>query len=297
MSETEALRAKVEKIRWYHQIDLGHGVVTPGVDNSPKKLRLLALPESLDGKTVLDVGAWDGFFSFEAERRGAKRVLATDQFSWSAQGWGSKAGFELARTALRSKVEDMNIDVLELSPEKVGTFDVVFFLGVLYHMRHPLLALERIASVTARDGDHRVRQRVPLVSQAGHSILPRFRTLPRSDQLVRAEPSSDSRVAESGRFPGSEDCRRGAPVPFQAAEGNGLQVQVWLAVLGSGPDGSYCAARVEMTPLAEAKTDALHDLNRRPGSAFSQRGKLPDTHQPSLERIWPRKNGAPARVL
>ncbi|MHC1768132.1 MAG: class I SAM-dependent methyltransferase [Verrucomicrobiia bacterium] len=149
MSDIELLRSKVEKIKWYHQIDLGNGVITPGIDNSPKKLQLLHLPERLDGKTVLDVGAWDGFFSFEAERRGAKRVLATDQFSWSNQGWGSKAGFELARMALRSKVEDMNIDVLELSPERLGgTFDVVFFLGVLYHMRHPLLALEKIASVT-----------------------------------------------------------------------------------------------------------------------------------------------------
>jgi tRNA (mo5U34)-methyltransferase len=63
-------------------------------------------------------------------------------------GWGTKAGFELARRALRSGVEDRTIDVLELSPESVGVFDLVLFLGVLYHMRHPLLALERVASVT-----------------------------------------------------------------------------------------------------------------------------------------------------
>jgi len=54
----------------------------------------------------------------------------------------------LARKVLRSKVEDMQIDILEMSEEKVGTFDVVFFMGVLYHMRHPLLALEKLASVT-----------------------------------------------------------------------------------------------------------------------------------------------------
>jgi hypothetical protein len=50
--------------------------------------------------------AWDGFFSFEAERRGAQRVLATDSFCWDVGGWGTKAGFELARRALGSKVED-----------------------------------------------------------------------------------------------------------------------------------------------------------------------------------------------
>ena len=66
--------------------------------------------------SVLDVGAWDGFFSFEAERRGAARVLAIDSFSWEGDGWGSKAGFELAHEALGSRVESRTIDVLDLSP-------------------------------------------------------------------------------------------------------------------------------------------------------------------------------------
>ncbi len=97
---------------------------------------------------MLDVGAWDGFFSFEAERRGAERVLATDSFCWGGGGWGTKDGFDLARRALDSKVEDHEIDVLDLSPETVGTFDVVLMLGILYHMKHPLLALEKVRSVT-----------------------------------------------------------------------------------------------------------------------------------------------------
>ena len=106
------------------------------------------MPGRLDGKTVLDVGAWDGFYSFEAERRGAARVLATDSYSWGGVGWGSKAGFDLARKALDSKVEDCQIDAMDLSPERVGQFDLVLYLGVLYHMRHPLLSLERVFSVT-----------------------------------------------------------------------------------------------------------------------------------------------------
>ena len=142
------LAARAEAIRWYHSIDLGGGIVTKGVDDSPVRLARLDLPPSLEGLTVLDIGAWDGFFSFEAERRGATRVVAADYFSWHGDGWGSKAGFELARAALGSKVEDIDIDVMDLSPERVGQFDVVLFLGVLYHLRHPLLALERIASVT-----------------------------------------------------------------------------------------------------------------------------------------------------
>ena len=106
------------------------------------------LPDRLDGKSVLDIGAWDGFYSFEAERRGASRVLAVDHYQWDGTGWGSKAGFELAREALGSKVEDLGIDVMDLSSEKVGTFDVVLFLGVLYHLKHPLYALERVFEVT-----------------------------------------------------------------------------------------------------------------------------------------------------
>ena len=142
------LRSRVQALRWYHSIDLGGGVVTPGVDDSAYRLPRLDLPASLAGKTVLDIGAWDGFFSFEAERRGAARVVAADYYSWHGTGWGTKQGFLLARETLGSRVEDVDIDVMDLDPARIGTFDVVFFLGVLYHVRHPLLALERVASVT-----------------------------------------------------------------------------------------------------------------------------------------------------
>lgn len=134
----------------FHTIDLGNGVVTPGVDKSAEKLERLEFPADLSGKTVLDVGAFDGFFSFEAERRNAARVLATDWHSWSnsPESPGTKATFNLARQALRSQVEDQDVDVLGITPESVGRFDVVLFLGVLYHLRDPLLALERMAEVT-----------------------------------------------------------------------------------------------------------------------------------------------------
>jgi tRNA (mo5U34)-methyltransferase len=146
--DSEDLRAQVSAIRWYHTIDLGQGVVTPGVDDTAVRLARLNLPATLAGLTVLDVGAWDGFFSFEAERRGAARVVASDSYSWHGPTWSTKAGFQLARRALGSRVEDIDVDVMDLSPGRVGVFDVVLFLGVLYHLRHPLLALERVASVT-----------------------------------------------------------------------------------------------------------------------------------------------------
>jgi tRNA (mo5U34)-methyltransferase len=151
MDETE-LRRRVESVRWFHSMELAPGVSTRGAQGAPRNgtaetLRRLGLPPSFAGKTVLDVGAWDGFFSFEAERRGATRVLATDNFSWGGGGWGTQDGFLLAREALGSKVEDQRIDPLELSVDRVGTFDVVFFFGVLYHVQNPLLVLERVAAV------------------------------------------------------------------------------------------------------------------------------------------------------
>ena len=110
---------------WYHTLDLGHGIRTPGVDDTPRKLETLHMPDDLQGQSVLDVGAWDGFFSFEAERRGARDVLATDSFCWSGEGWGSKEGFDLARQMVDSKVRDKEISVDDLSPQTVGVFDLV----------------------------------------------------------------------------------------------------------------------------------------------------------------------------
>jgi Protein of unknown function (DUF1698). len=146
------LQTKADALRWFHTIDLGQGVITKGVDVSQsERLARLQLPDDLSGRSVLDIGAWDGFFSFEAERRRASRVLASDYYAWHGTGWGTgqgKAAFELARTALHSHVEDVDLDVMDLSPDRVGSFDVVLFLGVLYHLPNPLLALERVASVT-----------------------------------------------------------------------------------------------------------------------------------------------------
>lgn len=145
------LQAAVDGLRWFHTIDLGHGIVTKGVENSPERLIRIRLPDSLAGRSVLDIGAWDGFYSFAAERRHASRVVAADHYAWHGEGWGTgrgKAGFELARAALGSRVEDVDIDVMDLSPERIGTFDVVLFLGVLYHLRDPMRALERVSSVT-----------------------------------------------------------------------------------------------------------------------------------------------------
>lgn len=143
-----------------------------------REWQMLHLP-NLRGKTVLDIGAWDGFFSFEAERRKAARVLALDHYAWSldlaaqtryiqeckARGiapqpyhtlpelWHpdtlpGKRGFDAAHEALNSRVESQVLDFMTLDLAALGVFDIVLYLGVLYHIENPFLALQRLAHVT-----------------------------------------------------------------------------------------------------------------------------------------------------
>ena len=147
-SDRQQIEARVRQINWCHPIDLGGGLVTRPErhiqQRFARRLRLLSLPDDLTGKSVLDIGAWDGYFSFECERRGASRIVAIDTYAWDVHG---KDGFLLAKSVLGSKVESMRLAAEDLDPAVVGEFDLVLFLGVLYHLRHPLLALERVASV------------------------------------------------------------------------------------------------------------------------------------------------------
>ncbi len=133
---------------WFHSIDLGDGVITPGQKDTLSEVDHLKLPD-LTGRTVLDIGAYDGFYSFEAERRGAKRVVAADHWAWNWPGSDARGNFELAHRILGSTVEMREISVEDISAETLGTtFDVVLFLGVLYHAPDPIGYLRNLRSVT-----------------------------------------------------------------------------------------------------------------------------------------------------
>lgn len=150
-----SLQARAAAIDWWHGgIHLGDGVFTTG-RTYPRitLLPYLQLPDDLTGKSVIDICTWDGFMAFECEQRGAQTVWATDSFAWDKRNAAltmhktGRAGFDLAHEALHSKVRPFTCDVLDLDPKQLGTFDIVLFLGVLYHMRHPLLALEKVAAL------------------------------------------------------------------------------------------------------------------------------------------------------
>jgi tRNA (mo5U34)-methyltransferase len=175
-SDSVELRRRVGELGWYHSIDLGHGVITPG-DVALDAVDDAYMPE-LRGRSVLDIGAWDGANSFRAERLGARRVVALDHYVWGVdlsrrqQYWEECArrgelpdhtldetrfwdpalpgrrGFDLAREALGSSVKPVVADFMTTDLDALGSFDVVLYLGVLYHMREPLTALQRVRRVT-----------------------------------------------------------------------------------------------------------------------------------------------------
>ena len=150
--QAEALRRKVEALApWFQNIDLGHGIVTAPDhflgDYPAFKFRGFAdaLPDDLEGKSVLDIGCNAGFYSIEMKRRGAGRVLGIDsdeRYLAQARLVSDTLGFS-------------DIEYRQLSVYDVGAlgekFDLVIFMGVLYHLRHPLLALDLIREHVAGD--------------------------------------------------------------------------------------------------------------------------------------------------
>lgn len=154
-----------DKIHWWHTMRLPNGVVTKGHHDPSTAFPTLHMPASLAGLRCADVGAWDGAFSFEMARRGARQVTALDEHVWedydTEMHHGSptgKQGFDFANEAYGHPVNSQIIDVLDLKyaaeNEEFGdtNFDLVLFIGVLYHMRHPLLALENVAAIVNPGG-------------------------------------------------------------------------------------------------------------------------------------------------
>jgi tRNA (mo5U34)-methyltransferase len=146
----EELEGRVRALApWFHNLDLG------GVRTAPEHFLGdypgmvwdaigPALPQDLAGKSVLDLGCNAGFFSIELKKRGAARVVGAD--------------FDpryLAQARLAAEVSGLEIEFRELSVYDVATleerFDVVLFMGVLYHLRHPLLALDLVRRHVAKD--------------------------------------------------------------------------------------------------------------------------------------------------
>jgi tRNA (mo5U34)-methyltransferase len=175
MTPSESIQDQADALPWFHTIDLGDGVVTKGTGVQPPGAEILP---DVTGRSVIDIGAWDGKYSFLAEQAGASRVVALDHYAWgvdfAARGayWNEcfvqgtlpdhsrdvtdfwqpelpgRRSFEFAKSVLDSNVEPVMADFATTDLEPLGVFDVVLYLGVLYHMKEPLTCLERVRSIT-----------------------------------------------------------------------------------------------------------------------------------------------------
>ncbi len=144
------LQQEIEALgEWFHNLDLAGISTAPNhfLGNYPRckwEGFAHALPADLSGRTVLDIGCNAGFYAIEMKRRGAERVVAIDSDSRY-----------LAQARLATEVLGVNIELRLLSIYQIKRleekFDLVLFMGVLYHLRHPLLALDLIHEYAARD--------------------------------------------------------------------------------------------------------------------------------------------------
>ena len=146
----DELRRRAEALGpWFHNMDLGGVWTAPDHflgDYPAVKFRSFAhvLPDDLTGKTVLDIGCNGGFYAIEMKRRGAARVLGID----FDEDYLAQARF--AAAAVGQEIEFARLSVYDVGA--LGErFDLVVFMGVLYHLRHPLLALDLIHEHVARD--------------------------------------------------------------------------------------------------------------------------------------------------
>jgi len=132
------------KTSWWHTFDFGNDIVAQGKSGA-QGWKLDNLPKSYTGKRVLDIGCADGFFSFDAESKGAKEVIMIDHVIRPTRVLME----ELLETNVKfilSKTDDFYTNI-------TGKFDVILFMGVLYHLRYPLLGLEQVASLLNNNGE------------------------------------------------------------------------------------------------------------------------------------------------
>ena len=127
---------------WHQRFHLADDVMTPGVNDIEWLMQEAGVPQSLAGAHVLDIGTTNGGAAFIAEARGASRVVAVDIYD------SDRFGFRQLGEALSSKAEFVQASVYELPELLNQQFDVVLFLGVLYHLRHPLLAIDSLRRLT-----------------------------------------------------------------------------------------------------------------------------------------------------
>jgi tRNA (mo5U34)-methyltransferase len=148
--DTQELQRRIDQISWYHEFDFPGGLVARSRTSDVTDHRRIwhFIEQQLDqiefaGKSVLDLGCWDGYWSFYAERRGARRVLASDD---RTQNWAGSQGLLLAKELLNSNSSvDARLDVSVYDLTKLQKkFDIILCMGIYYHLVDPFYAFSQI---------------------------------------------------------------------------------------------------------------------------------------------------------
>ncbi len=142
------IQKELKKYRWYHHIKINDEITTNGFkkETSTQK-KILSVLDNIDfrGKRVLDIGCRDGLFSFYAEKRGASEIIAIDNNL-------SKGATEFLIPYFKSKVKMYLKNIYDLKVSDFGEFDIVIFVGTLYHLRYPFYSLKIVKDVLKNEG-------------------------------------------------------------------------------------------------------------------------------------------------
>lgn len=143
------MQVRLDSHHFHHGIDFGSGLASKAdasVDFVNQTAEALLGGVDLRGRSVLDIGTWSGAYAFEAKWRGAARVVATDHYTWNNSEFRGREAFDLAHAITGLEIEAYDIDVPDLSQSSVGSFDVVLFAGVFYHLFDPINLTRQISS-------------------------------------------------------------------------------------------------------------------------------------------------------
>lgn len=241
----DELGTRVAALEWYHTMELPGGVITPGFFDIRPVLEHYEFPGRLDGKRILDVGTFDGFFAFEFERRGAE-VVGLDVPDVESLDWPAplKAkgvtrfqpkheNFGVAAAAYDSQVRREFVSVYDVTPENVGTFDIVFVGSVLIHLRDPvgaLMALHRVCRPggeirIAEEVDHRLDLLARLLGRRGPALARLQAISPHMTWWVPNTTGWEHMLLAAGFV----DVRRGKrfTIPFRVGKGGVPHAVLW----------------------------------------------------------------------
>ena len=142
-----AIHRKINAVQWFHRFEIVPGIFTPGKQptNAKESFNYFQIPQNLTGREVLEIGTMDGPIAFEADARGAT-VTALDIQD------PSRTGFNVAKEILGANVTYIQGSVYDATKLLQKNFDYIFFLGVFYHLKHPVMAFEEISKLLKADG-------------------------------------------------------------------------------------------------------------------------------------------------